>query len=173
MKWENTALIVVDVQIGLFQRKTPIFKEQMILENINRLEGYARSINIPIIYIQHSNKSTLVEGADEWQLHPRLQKEHNDLLIHKRYPNTFKETNFKQELEARNIKQLIIVGTLTDNCVSATCIGGKELGYEVILVTDAHSTFSEPAPQIIEKWHEKLKNLSIVLKSTEEICLMR
>jgi nicotinamidase-related amidase len=67
---------------------------------------------------------------------------------------------------------LIIVGTLTDNCVSATCIGGKELGYEVILVTDAHSTFSEPATQIIEKWHEKLKNLSIVLKSTEEICLM-
>ncbi|MFX0174082.1 MAG: isochorismatase family cysteine hydrolase [Candidatus Hodarchaeota archaeon] len=169
MKWENTALIVVDVQIGLFQRDTPIFKEQTILENINRLEDYAHSINIPVIYIQHANESTLVERSDEWQLHPRLKKEYKDLLIHKRHPNTFKETNFKQELEVRNIKQLVIVGALTDNCVSATCIGGKKLGYMVILVSDAHSTYSKPAPEIIEKKHNKLKNLGIYLKSTDEI----
>ncbi|MHA2246159.1 MAG: isochorismatase family protein [Candidatus Hodarchaeales archaeon] len=171
MKWENTALIVIDVQIGLFQRKTPIYNEQRLLENINSLESYTRSINIPVIYIQHANESTLAEGSDEWQLHPQLQKENSDLLIHKRHPNTFKETNFKEELEARNIKQLAIVGTLTDNCVSATCIGGKELGYKVILVTDAHSTFSEPAPEIIEEWHSELKNLGIILKSTRELVI--
>ncbi|WP_455140652.1 cysteine hydrolase family protein [Candidatus Hodarchaeum mangrovi] len=169
MKWENTALIVVDVQIGLFQRETPIFKEHQILENINRLENYAHSNNMPVIYIQHSNNSTLIEDSDEWQLHPQLQKENNDLLIHKRYPNTFKQTNFNQELKTRKIKQLIIVGTLTDNCVSATCVGGKELGYGVILVTDAHSTFSKHTLEIIEKIHVKLKNLGIILKSTEEI----
>ncbi len=165
----NTALIVIDVQIGLFQRDTPIYNDQKLLENINSLETYSRSINIPVIYIQHANKSTLVEGSDEWQLHPRLQKEDSDLLIHKRHPNTFKKTNFKQELDARNITQLIIVGTLTDNCVGATCIGGKELGYEVSLVTDAHSTFSKPATEIIEKWHSELTNLGVILKSTTEI----
>jgi nicotinamidase-related amidase len=66
MKWNNSALIVIDVQTGLFHRKTPIFKEQELLDNINSLENYARSINIPIIYIQHSNESTLVKGSDEW-----------------------------------------------------------------------------------------------------------
>ncbi|MFX0123514.1 MAG: isochorismatase family protein [Candidatus Hodarchaeota archaeon] len=169
MKWENTALIVIDVQVGLFHRETPIFEEHQLLENINSLENFARTINIPLIYIQHANESTLVEGSDEWQLHPRLQKEQNDLLIHKRYPNTFKKTNFKEELEARNITQLVIVGTLTDNCVSATCIGGKKLGFEIILVTDAHSTFTVPAPKIIESWHKKLNNLGVVLKSTTEL----
>jgi len=169
MKWENSALIIVDVQIGLFQREKPIFNEHKILRNINGLEDYAHSNNIPVIYIQHANKSTLKEESDEWQLHPRLRKETKDLLIHKRYPNTFKETNFNKELKTRKITQLIIVGTLTDNCVSATCIGGKELEYEVILVTDAHSTFSEPASEIIDKIHRKLKNLGVVLKSTKEI----
>ncbi|MFX0126021.1 MAG: isochorismatase family protein [Candidatus Hodarchaeota archaeon] len=169
MMWNNSALIVIDVQSGLFQRKTPIFQEQDLLDNINSLENYARSINIPVIYIQHSNESTLVKGSNEWQLHHRLQKEESDLLIHKRHPNTFKKTNFKEELEARGIEQLVIVGTLTDNCVSATCIGGKELGYKVILITDAHSTFSEPAAEIIERWHRKLKKQGILLKTTKEL----
>jgi len=169
MKWKNSALIVIDVQTGLFQRKTPIFKERELLKNINSLENYARSINIPVIYIQHRNESTLVEGSNEWQLHHRLQKEENDLIIHKRHPNTFKDTNFKKELEARRIEQLVIVGTLTDNCVSATCLSGKKLGYEVILVTDAHSTFSDPAPEIIEGWHRKLKEQGILLKTATEL----
>ena len=169
MKWNNTALIVIDVQTGLFQRKTSIFKEQELLDNINNLENYAHSINIPIIYIQHSNKSTLIKGSNEWQLHHRLQKEESDLLIHKRHPNTFKDTNFRKELEARGIVQLVIVGTLTDNCVSATCIGASELGYKVILATDAHSTFSEPASEIIESWHRKLKEQGVLLKTTKEL----
>ena len=169
MKWSNSALIVIDVQTGLFQRKTPIFKEQELLDNINSLENYTRSINIPIIYIQHSNESTLVKGSNEWQLHHRLQKGKSDLLIHKRHPNTFKQTNFKKELEARGIDQLVIIGTLTDNCVSATCIGAKDLGYKVILATDAHSTFSEPAPKIIEKWHIRLKEQGVLLKTTKEL----
>ncbi|UCG02271.1 MAG: isochorismatase family protein [Candidatus Heimdallarchaeota archaeon] len=169
MKWKNSALIVIDVQIGLFQRKTPVFKEQELLDNINSMEQHARSINIPVIYIQHRNKSTLIEGSNEWQLHNRLQKKDSDLLIHKRHPNTFKETNFKEELKARNIEQLIIVGTLTDNCVAATCIGGIELGFKVILVTDAHSTFSKPAPEIIERWHNELKELGVLLETTTEL----
>ena len=169
MKWKNSALIVIDVQTGLFQRKTPIYKEQELLNNINSLERYVRSINIPVIYIQHSNGSTLVKGSNEWQLHHRLQKEESDLLIHKRHPNTFKETNFKKELEARGIEQLVIVGTLTDNCVSATCIGASELGYKVIVATDAHSTFSEPAPEIIERCHKQLKERRVLLKTTKEL----
>jgi nicotinamidase-related amidase len=169
MIWGNTALIVIDVQIGLFKRQTSIYKEQELLENINKLEIHARSINIPIIYIQHANDSTLVEGSDEWQLHPQLYKRDYDLLIQKRHPNTFKETNFQKELQERNISQLVIVGTLTDNCVSATCIGAIKLGYKVILATDAHSTFSDPASDIIEEWHDELKNLGITLKSTKEL----
>jgi len=172
MKLENTALIIVDVQIGLFQRKIPIFKEQEVLENINRLEDYAHSHNLPVIYIQHSNQSTLIKESSEWQLHPRLKKKTGDLLIHKRFPNTFKETNFNLELKNRKINQLIIVGTLTDNCVSATCIGARKLRYEVILVTDAHSTFNEPPTEIINKMHRKLHNMGIILKSTDEIILI-
>lgn len=171
MKWENTALVVIDVQIGLFQRQKPIFKKQELLKNINDLENYFRSINIPIIYIQHKNNSTLVEGSDEWQLHPRLQKNESDLLIHKCYPNTFKETNFREELTTRDINQLVIVGTLTDNCVSATCIGAKKLGYQVILVTDAHSTFSDPAPIIIAEWHDRLRSQDVVLKTTSDLII--
>lgn len=167
--WENTALIVIDVQIGLFIRQNPIYKEYELLENINKLEIYTRSINVPIFYVQHANDSTLIAGSYEWQLHSQLKKKNNDILIQKRHPNTFKETDFQKELQKRDISQLVIVGTLTDNCVGATCIGAKKLGYEVILVTDAHSTFSKPASDIIEEWHNELNKIGVILKLTKEL----
>ncbi|MHA2296097.1 MAG: isochorismatase family protein [Candidatus Hodarchaeales archaeon] len=167
--WENAALIVIDVQIGLFQRKTPIYKDQELLENINRLENYAHSTNVPIIYIQHVNTSTLKENSAEWQLHPQLGKLDEDLLIHKRHPDAFKETTLEKELVTMNVRKLVVVGTLTDNCVKSTCIGAKKLGYEVVLVKDGHSTFGEKPANTINKWNIRLAEFEVTLKPTSEL----
>ncbi|MFW9995155.1 MAG: cysteine hydrolase family protein [Candidatus Odinarchaeota archaeon] len=167
--WKNAALLVIDVQTGLFQRKTPVYREQELLENINRLENHARSMNVPVIYIQHANTSTLVEGSAEWQLHSQLGKLDEDLLIHKRYPDAFKGTALGKELATRNVRKLVVTGTLTDNCVKSTCIGAKKRGYEVILTKDGHSTFGEEPANTVNRWNTKLAEQGIVVKSTSEL----
>ena len=63
---DNTALLVIDVQMGLFEKSTPIYKAEQVLENINTLMKNARRAGVPVIFIQHSNDKLLVKGSDAW-----------------------------------------------------------------------------------------------------------
>ena len=168
--WENTALLVIDVQYGLFIRETPIYKENELLRNINDLIDSARSASIPVFFIQHSSVR-LMEDSAEWQLHPRLRVDDNDTFIFKRKPNAFKSTNLKDELDVRKIRKLVIVGIWTHNCVQATCRGAKDLGYEVILVRDGHSRDGEEeyAKKSIESWNRRLSKSGVKLLYSDQI----
>jgi nicotinamidase-related amidase len=67
------------------------------------------------------------------------------------------------------VTTLIVTGLVTHGCVRATCIGAQELGYNVILVQDGHSSFSKQATKLIEEWNQKLSAKQIELRSTLEI----
>ena len=62
----------------------------------------------------------------------------NDIIIHKTHGNAFEGTDLGEELDSRGIRNIIITGLVTNGCIRATCIGGYELGYRVILVEDGH-----------------------------------
>ena len=165
----NTALLVIDVQQGLFERSTPIYKADQVLENIHMLVCSARREGVPVFFIQHANKSTLVEGSYAWQLHPQIQPLHTERIIHKRHGNAFKETTLREELLSKGVERLVITGLVTHGCVKATCMGAIEMGYRVVLIEDGHSNFSKQAAQLIEKWNRKLGELGIELKGAREV----
>ena len=154
-----TALLVIDVQKGLFEKSTPIHKADQVLENINHLIDQARHNNMPVIFIQHSSPKTLEKGSAAWQLHPQIQPREEEVVIHKLHGNAFEETNLREELEKRNVSVVVITGLVTHGCVKATCLGALEEGYKVALVSDGHSSYNKDAAQLIEKWnrtiHEK------------------
>jgi nicotinamidase-related amidase len=162
------ALLVIDVQKGLFKKSTPIYKAEQLLENINALIRRAGRAGAPVLYIQHANKM-LVEGTDDWELHPELERLEAGVAIHKRQGNAFQDTNLREELEAREIRRLVITGLVTHGCVKATCIGAKSQGYEVVLVKDGHSSYSKQAAKLIAEWNEKLSEGTVELGATEEI----
>ena len=166
---ENTALLVIDVQMALFSRPTPIHKADDLIRNINSLVEMFQLSNALVIYIQHSNNKMLIKDSDGWQFHPDLNYKEDDPIIYKIHGNAFKETNLKQVLESRGIEDIVITGLVTQGCVKATSIGGKELGYRVILVDDGHSNYNKEAPKIIEKWNLKLGKEQVELFSADEI----
>jgi nicotinamidase-related amidase len=165
----QTALLVIDVQQGLFRRSTPIYQAETLLDNINDLVAAAHQAGAPVYYIQHSNQKILAKGSHDWQLHPQLHLTKQDGLIHKLYGNAFQDTGLDEMLRSREVNTLVITGLVTQGCVKATCLGGKELGYRVILVSDAHSNYSKQAAQIIAEWHEKLNALAVALQPACEI----
>ena len=166
---ESTALLVIDVQKALFSRPTPIYMADDLIRNINSLVEIFQLSNALVIYIQHSNNKMLIKDSDGWQFHPGLNFIEDDPIIHKIHGNAFNETNLKQTLESRGIEDIVITGLVTQGCVKATSIGGKELGYRVILVDDGHSNYSKEAPKIIEKWNLKLGMEQVELFSADEI----
>jgi len=165
----RTALLVIDVQQGLFRKATPIYRAEALLENINTLVEQAHHFGVPVVYIQHSDKLALKKDSDDWQLHPALQLQNIDDIVHKQHGNAFEETNLSKILDARGVGKLVVTGLVTHGCVRATCLGARKLGYHVTLVSDAHSNYSEKAAQLIDEWHQKLHAQMVTLKSTAEV----
>ena len=165
----SMALLVIDVQQGLFEKSTKIYQADQILKNINTLITAARVAGSPVIFIQHSNENSLAYGSRDWQLHPEIQPQAGEMLIHKRLGNAFEKTDLHPVLQSLGVQTVVVSGLVTHGCVRATAIGGLELGYRVILVSDAHSNFSKDAPKLIEKWNHDLGEMGAELLPTAAI----
>jgi nicotinamidase-related amidase len=166
---ENVALIVIDVQKGLFHRAHPIYKADELLENINNLVNRSHESGVPVYYIQHANDSSLVEGSEAWELHPEIQPEDADVIIHKRYGSAFQGTPLGEELTEKSVGKIVVTGLVTHGCVRATSLDALRLGYKVVLVEDGHSNFNKNAVKYIKKWNKVLQRNGAELLTTDEV----
>lgn len=166
---KQTALLVIDVQQGLFSKSTPVFRANDLLKNINGLVERAHTLNIPVVFVQHGNKESLKEESDDWQLHSSLNPREGDLFIRKSHGSAFEDTPLESELRERKIKTVVVAGLVTHGCVKATCLDGQKRGFEVVLVQDGHSSYSKEAEKLIAEWNEKLSDGIVTLKSTETL----
>jgi nicotinamidase-related amidase len=169
MEPNHTALLVIDVQQGLFKKSTPLYKAEELLEKINLLVDQAHEHGVPVFYIQHSDSRALVKGSHDWQLHPDLHPQRIDSMIHKQHGNAFEDTILEEVLKSKKISSLVIMGLVTHGCVKATCLGARELGFAVTLIKDGHSSYSKDAARLIEEWNQKLSAQGCELKSASEI----
>jgi len=166
---KDVALLVIDVQQGLFAKSIPVYHADDLLKNIGTLVDRAHRAGVPVFYVQHSSEKILVEGSDEWQLHPQLRPLKKDRIIHKHHGSAFQDTSLGEELEARRIKRLVVMGLVTHGCVRATCVDASRRGYQVTLVSDGHSNFHKQAARVIAEWNQKLSGGIAQLKPTQEI----
>jgi nicotinamidase-related amidase len=134
----NTALLVIDVQVGLIEGAEPVYQADLVLERIAELIGKARAAGLPVVYAQDKDVGGV--GTPEWQIHAAVAPAAEDLVIGKAWSDSFRETALRQELEARGITHLVVVGMKTDFCVDMTSRRAVALGYDVTLVADGHTT---------------------------------
>jgi nicotinamidase-related amidase len=167
--FEHTALLIIDVQIWLFNRKDPVYKDETLIKNINKLEKYARRNGIPIIYIQHESSGAMKKNSPGWRLHKGLNPEDGDFFMGKKKGNSFFETPLQDILRDNGIKRLLICGLLSQCCVQRTALGALELGYETILVTDAHSNSGTYPEKNIDKVHKTVEKAGGRLMLTNDL----
>ena len=151
-----TALLVIDVQHGLFRKSTPIFRAGPLLDTIDALIERARAAGALVVMVQHASDKVLPYGSPDWQLHPRLHPADVDLIVHKQHGNAFEDTPLHAELAGRGIGRLVLSGLVTHGCVRATCLGALALDYDVVLARDGHSSYSKDAAKLIDEWNRKL-----------------
>jgi nicotinamidase-related amidase len=165
---KRTALLIIDVQKGLFTKKTPIYQGDEMLTNICQLAAQAHQEGVPVIYVQHTN-STMPENTEGWQLHPQLQPLDSDIFIHKQRGSAFEQTELHEILSSLGVREIVVMGLVSHGCINAACLDGVKLGYRVTLVSDGHSNFHQKPAKIIKETHEKLKDVGVVLKATCEV----
>lgn len=156
------ALLIIDVQNGMFTMKPSVYNGESLLNQIKYATSYARKNDMPIIYIQHSGpkNSPLEKDSAGWNIHKEISPEKGDIIVHKDTPDSFYETTLHQKLIELDIDHLIITGIQTEACVDTTCRRGFSLKYKVTLLSDAHSTFDKTdisAKLIISHHNEVLR----------------
>ncbi|MFT8318744.1 MAG: cysteine hydrolase family protein [Sporolactobacillus sp.] len=169
----NTALLIIDVQNSMFSVDNPVFDGEKLIRNIKFLLLKARSKSIPVYYIQHNGSagSVLENGTNGWKIRPEIYPSATDTLIQKTTPDSFLNTNLDESLKSQGITNLVLTGIQSEVCVDTTCRRAFSLGYEVTLVTDAHSTWDTAeltAKQIINHHNQVLKWFAST-QTTEEI----
>ena len=170
----DTALIIIDMQIGNFSEPEPIYKGDELLAKVKSLITKGRSAQMPIVYVQNNGASGDPDeyGTPGWKIHPAIAPDEGDVVVRKETPDAFHETNLYGELESMGIKKLIIAGLQTEYCIDTTCRRAFSLGYDFILVKDAHSTWGSQlftAEQIIKHHNDVLGGWFATLKNTREI----
>ncbi len=173
----DTALLIVDVQVGMFTEADPVYDGQALLERLRGLIGRARAASVPVVYIQHGSTREghpLQIGTAGWHIHPAIEPQAGELVVQKRMPDSFFETRLDAQLYAGGISRLILTGIQTEVCVDTTCRRAVSLGYKVTLVADGHSTWDRQAlsaPQIIAHHNATLGEWFATVLPAEQISL--
>lgn len=161
------ALLVIDMQKeGLLNRN--VFHKEQLIYNINAIINKFRKDGKLIFFIRHTNLSFLKEDTDGWQICEELNIVKEDVVINKRHSDVFRETHFLSLLKEYNVTNVVITGLVSNGCIKAACLGAIKMGFPVILISDAHSTFHKDAERVISDWNLRLKEQGVELILTSD-----
>jgi nicotinamidase-related amidase len=132
----NGVLLVVDVQVGAMDGA---WDSDRIIKNVGRAVQRARAGGVPVVWVQHSDEE-LPYGSPQWQWVPELVPADGETLIHKNFNSSFEQTELEKELSALGATHLALAGAATNWCIRATAYGALDLGYDLTLIEDAHTT---------------------------------
>lgn len=139
----TSALLIIDVQHGLFAPQPRPGRAEETLEQINAAIRAARAAGAPVIFVQHEDRH-LVPGTPAWELDAALQAAADDPRIRKSASDAFLRTGLARILEAQGTRHLVVCGYASEFCVDSTVRHAAALGYDVTLVADAHTTHDKP-----------------------------
>ena len=131
----QTALLIVDVQNDVMAES---HEPAPIVANIQTLVAAARESDTAVIWVQHSDPG-LPKGSPGWEYIPELPRRDSESLVHKIYGDAFEDTDLEAVLAQNNIGHLVVAGAETDACIRSTIHGAFTRGYDVTLVSDAHT----------------------------------
>ncbi|MFW9900721.1 MAG: cysteine hydrolase family protein [Candidatus Thorarchaeota archaeon] len=170
---DKTALLIIDVQNGLFTIENfPIYHSKDLLTNLQNLIKKARNAKVPIFYIQHneSKGKRLETGSENWKIRSEITPRDEDIIIQKYNSDSFFDTPLDEELKKLGISRLVVAGLATPMCIDTTVRSAVSHGYKVILIEDAHSTIDSEilkASQIIAHHNDILQWFSTLKKAEE------
>jgi len=97
---------------------------------------------VPVIYTQYCGPpgEPLASDSPGNQIHAAVAPGEGDVVVRKGDSDGFVRTELQVELQRRQIRTLVVCGLQSEFCVDTSCRTAYGLGYEVVLVEDAHTT---------------------------------
>lgn len=152
---KNPALLIVDFQKAFTSPRSPLGGSKIIDEAVNntaKLLEVARKASIPVIhtYVAYrpdkkdmgqwpskvSSLSTVEIGSEWAELDERVKNEEDEVVLLKKMPSAFFNTDLINILITHQIDTLIVCGCTTSGCIRATVVDSFSYGFRTIVVED-------------------------------------
>ncbi|HTS79291.1 MAG TPA: cysteine hydrolase family protein [Myxococcaceae bacterium] len=145
MAGPETALLIIDVQRDILRGMGGDAALEALDRTVERIAGLldgARRRGFPVLHVQHDGAlgHRLERGTPGWELRPEVAPRGSEPVIHKRSCDAFFETKLLEQLNAQQIRRLVVAGCMTEYCVDTTCRRAVSLFRDVVLAADGHTT---------------------------------
>jgi nicotinamidase-related amidase len=130
-----TVLLVIDLQQGVVAE---CFDADAVLRRTARLVDRARAEGVPVVWVQ--DHGAFAEGTPAWELAAPLARDADEHLVRKQFRDSFAATDLAEVLGGLDAQHLVVAGAQSDYCVRTTTQAAAARGYDVTLVSDAHTT---------------------------------
>lgn len=168
----DRALIVLDVLTGIFELSRPLHEAEGFLSVVETLLGAARERRWLVAHLHHQGPagSPFEPNKASAAIHPRVAPLEGEVVVHKRHPDGFHDSELEQVLRSHGVSEVAVCGFATEGCVDATVRSAYRLGFRALLVSDGHTTTSNDvldASQIIAHHNLVLARFSEVRSAAE------
>ncbi|MEQ6027996.1 isochorismatase family protein [Streptomyces salinarius] len=134
----DTALLIIDMQSALL---SDAYDVEACLSRVADLAGRARSAGVPVIYLRQRLYDVPSSLAD---VHPSVAARPSDVLLDKDSADSFLGTGLGDLLDERAVRRVAVAGFATEYCVDSTSRSALSSGYDLVLVSDGHTTPERP-----------------------------
>ena len=155
--------------------------DEMVLPNMQRVMAAARKIGVEVVHVRVASQTA--DGRDstlrykalglktprdtvEAQFLPEVAPGEDELVVSKVTSSVFNSTNIDRLLRNMGIKNLIIMGVVTNGCVESSTRSAAELDYGTIVVEDATAAM---APQLHEHSIISMSYKDAYIMSSDEV----
>lgn len=161
----NTALLVMDMQSGILQMYP---QAETLVSNVKKTVDYARSNDIPVIYvvvtfrqglpeISPNNKSFSAakerwanQDMSKWaEVHPDLAPQAGEVTVAKRRVSAFTGSDLEVVLRAKEIGHVILTGIATSGVVLSTLREAADKDYRITVLADGCGDNDEEVHRVL------------------------
>jgi len=153
---EHCALLVIDMQKYFCDQMSDacVPDAGMLMKKVQQLIKSFRTHKLPVFFTRHIDDTEKGSLMFEWwseniladDPHSALSDEliiASDIVITKHQYDAFLYTDLVEQLQKREIKQVVICGVLTNLCCESTARSAFMRGFHVFFLDDGTRTYTE------------------------------
>lgn len=147
---DRSALVLIDIQREYVDGGLPLDRVLEAADEAAKVLELARGNGVPVFHIVHhapEGAPVFQAGGPLAELLPQVAPRGDEPVVAKTQISAFAGTELDRLIRATGREELIIVGNMTQVCVSTTArAAADQLGYRVTVVADATAARDLPNP---------------------------